>query len=103
MKSVEINKLIIMAVIAFGEGICGCFVYEPKLPLEFTHNIKVKGKMVNFKAIGVCSNGMLSFWFEEENDKCSYLTLEEVKTYCPYLFVSIITHVFDMIENVKEC
>ena len=102
MKSVEISKLIMMVAIAFGEGICECFVYEPKLPLEFTNGIKIKGKVVNFVAIGVYPDGTLSFWFKEENDKCSYLTLEEVKTYCPYLFVSIITHIFDLIENVKE-
>lgn len=103
MKTIEISKLIIMTVIAFGEGICDCFMYMPKLPLEFTHGIEIKGKVVNFIGISVYPNGMLSFWFQEENDKCTYLTLDEVKKYCPYLFVCIITHIYDMIENVKEC
>ena len=103
MKSVEISHLIIMAVVAFGDTICDCFMYAPKLPLEFTNSIRIKGKVVNFKSISVYPNGMLSFWFEEESGECSYLTLKEVQLYCPYLFVSIVTHIFDRIENVKEC
>ena len=100
--TIAIKDLIAMAVIAFGDGVCDCFVYTPKLPLVFTNNINIEGKIVNFKAISVYPNGMLSFWVEN-GDKCSYLTIEEVKRYCPYLFVSIVTHVCDLIENLKEC
>ena len=100
---IAIEKLVAMVVIAFGESICECFMYTPKLPLVFTENINVNGKSVNFKSISVFPNGMLLFWFEKEDGYYGTLTIEDVKRHCPYLLVSIITHVFDMIENVKDC
>ena len=42
-------------------------------------------------------------WFEDESGDTFSYSLDEVKCVKPILWTSIITHVFDMIENLKEC
>jgi len=103
MKSIEINKLVVMFVIAMGNAIgCG-FTYISKLPTCFSKHITLNKVYVDFICLRVNSKLELECWFVDEDENTFSLSLDEVKCVKPTLWVSIITHVFDMIENLKEC
>jgi len=106
MKSIEINKLIAMFIIAFGKAIGKGFTYFPKLPTCFAHHLDFNhscGCYANFLCLRVNSELQVECWFEDESGDTFSYGLDEIRRVKPILWTSIITHVFDMIENVKEC
>lgn len=102
--TIAIKDLIVMAVIAFGDGVCDCFVYTPKLPLVFTNNLRIEDKpLMDFKGIAVYPDGELKFLFANKHDDLDMFSIHMVNHYFPCLFASIVTHVCDLIENLKKC
>ena len=106
--TIEIEKLIAMFVIAKGMPFCGAFVYEPKLPKPICEGIKFNGCCPTNAKLGcLCVNSSFKVecWFigtYDGKEKVFYMSLEELKMYQPMLFVSIFTHIYDMIENIEE-
>ena len=102
--TIEIEKLIAMFVIAKGMQFCGTFLYEPKLPKPISENIDFNsacGCMANFGCLRVNSNLGVECWFIDSDGDTFCYSLKEIKRSQPLLFVSIFTHVFDMIENIE--
>ena len=106
MKSIEINKLLAMFIIAVGKAIGVGFTYFPKLPLCFTQHLDFNRSCrcyANFLCLRVNSELKVECWFEDESGDTFSYSLDEVKCINPILWTSIVTHVFDMIENIKDC
>ena len=105
--SIEIEKLLVMFIIAMGEWNGSQWEYFPKLPSCFTENVKLRLPLTTFNgdflSLRVNDNMEVECWFIDENEEQYYFSLETIKMAAPLLFTSIVTHVFDMIENVKEC
>ena len=103
--SIAIEKLVAMFIIAMGNAIGEGFTYFPKLPTCFTQHLDFRscGCYANFLCLRVNSSLEVEVWFEDESGDTFSYGLDEVKCVKPILWTSIITHVFDMIENVKEC
>ena len=103
-KTIEIEPLITMFVIAMGTQICGgCgFTYFIKLPTCFKQ-VKFKGSIVELCAMQVNSECNLEFWFIDcFTDETFSLSLDYIKKNYPLMFASVVTHVCDTIENVDE-
>lgn len=106
MKSIEINKLIAMFIIACGEAIGIGFSYIPKLPSCFREHLDFNnccGCYADLICVRVNSDLEIECWFQDKDGDTFSYSLDEIRTMKPYLWISLITHVFDMIENVKEC
>ena len=106
MASVEINKLLVMFIIAMGEWNGSQWEYFPKLPSCFAENnnlAKIGKGNSDFLRLTVNDQMRVECWFSDEDGELFYLDLIDVKFLRPLLFTSIVTHVFDMIENVKDC
>ena len=104
--STAIEKLIAMFAIAMGVAIGEGFTYSPKLPTCFTQHLDFNGSCgcyANFLCLRVNTELTVECWFKDESGDTFSYSLDEVKCIKPILWTSIITHVFDMIENVKEC
>lgn len=105
-----VEKLVAMFIIAVGLPICGeFFIYEPKLPKTIGEGIKFNGccpTNAKLVIISVDNNLKVKCWFLGTYNGVDNVpfdfSLEELETYQPTLYACIITHVFDMIENVKE-
>ena len=104
MKSIGINKLIAMFIIACGEAIGDGFAYFPKLPTCFTQHIMFPNRYyADFIGLRVNSSLEVEVWFVTTEKEKVCISLDEIERSQPHLFASIFTHVFDMIENLKEC
>jgi len=106
MKSIEINKLLAMFIIAVGKAIGVGFTYFPKLPSCFTQHLDFNRSCryyANFLCLRVNSELKVECWFEDESGDTFSYSLDEVKCIKPILWTSIVTHAFDMIENIKDC
>ena len=104
--SIAIEKLVAMFIIAMGVAIGEGFTYFPKLPTCFIQHLDFNrscGCYANFLCLRVNTELKVECWFEDESGDTFSYGLDEVKCVKPILWTSIITHVFDMIENVKEC
>lgn len=102
--TIGIEKLIAMFVIAKGMQIGDGFTYFPKLPKPIAEGIDFQtscGCLAKFLSLRVNSKMEVECWFiDSDGDTFSY-SLKEIKRSQPILFVSIFTHVFDMIENIE--
>lgn len=104
-KTIGIETLIAMFVVAMGEWNGVQWEYFPKLPNCFTENLNFQascGCNADFLRLTVNDLFGVECWFVDEDGDSFYYGLDEIKKTHPFLFVSIITHVFDMIENVSE-
>ena len=102
--TIEIEKLIAMFVIAKGKQMCGTFLYEPKLPKPISEGIDFNsscGCLAKFGCLRVNSKLGVECWFIDSDGDTFCYSLKEIKRSQPMLFVSIFTHVFDMIENIE--
>jgi len=103
IKSVEINSLVLMFIIAMGKQIGLGFTYIPKLPTPFSKNLDFQnscGCNADFVCLRVSSEGEVECWFYDGDNGTFSYTLDEIRKMQPMLWVSIITHVCDMIENL---
>ena len=109
VKSIEVEALVAMFVIAMGKSFGDRYKYVPKIPNVFSTNININGFVGNFSHLRVDSDG-LTFGFTKKeiyttlmkDDTERRFSIEEVKRFAPCLLVSIITHVCDMIENYED-
>ena len=103
--TIAVEKLIAMFIIAVGTLIGEGFTYFPKLPALFAHHLDFNhscGCYANFLCLRVNSELNVECWFEDEDGDTFSYSLDDVKNIKPILWTSIITHIFDMIENIKE-
>ena len=104
LTSVEINKLVAMFIIACGEWNGVQWEYFPSLPSCFCNNINFQnscGCNADFLCIRVNDLFKVDVWFADEDGDTFWYDLEEIKEMKPLLYTSIITHVYDMIENIE--
>ena len=101
IKTIEIKKLITMFVIAMGKQIGDGFTYMIKLPSCFGENIKFQDCKANLLALRVNSELELEVWFADEDVDTFDYSLEDIRKTHPFLFVSIVTHVYDMINSIN--
>ena len=100
-KTIEIKKLITMFVIAMGKQIGNGFTYMIKLPSCFGENIKFQDCKANILALRVNSDLELEVWFADEDGGTFAYPLASIRETHPFLFVSIVTHVYDMINSIN--
>ena len=101
--NVSIEKLIGLFIIACGEWNGVQWEYFPTLPKPFTDGLEFKacGK-ADFLRITLNDLGGVEAWVIDGKEDFYYYSLDELESEQPMLYAAIITHVFDMIENV-EC
>jgi hypothetical protein len=108
---VDIEKLIAKFIIA-----CGKlddkhnmeFSYLPHIPSCFSENVPFKGHTVRLLSINTMMDEdiAVSVWFEDENCHAFWVNIEELIKRQPFIYASLVTHIFDMINNfedVNEC
>ena len=103
--TIGIEKLIAIFVVAKGTPIGVGFTYFPKLPKPFSENIDFQnscGCNADLLCLRVNSQFDVEVWFADKDGDTFCYGLKEIQKSHPMLFVSILTHVFDMIENIKE-
>ena len=106
MITIEVEKLIAMFIIACGEWNGVQWEYFPKLPKCFSDNLNFQnscGCNADLLCIRVNNLFKVDVWFADEDGDTFWYDLDDVKKTHPMLFVALFTHVFDMIENLKEC
>ena len=102
VKSIEIEALVVMFVIAMGKQIGEGFTYFPKLPSCFSKGINFSyGCNADLLCLRVNSDLKIECWFVKEDGETFSYSLGEVMKKKPYLWVAIITHVRDMIEYIE--
>ena len=93
-----------MAIIAFGNN-DGCFFeYVPKLPSCFAENLNFApcwGHKADFLRLTINDRMGIDCWFVDEEGNTFYYSLEEIKTKHPSLYVSIVTHMVDVVEHIE--
>ena len=100
--NVSIETLIAMFAIAMGEWNGAQWEYYPKLPKCFTDNLNFQsscGCNADFLRLTVNDLMGVECWFADEDGDSFYYGLNEIKKTHSFLYVAIVTHVFDMIEN----
>lgn len=94
-----------MAIIAFGQN-DGCFFeYVPKLPNCFAENLNFApcwGHKADFLRLTINDQMGIDCWFVDEEENTFYYSIEEIKKKHPTLFVSIVTHMIDMVHNMRN-
>ena len=85
-----------------GVHVGSVFTYFFKLPTCFKQ-VRFKGSIVELCAMQVNSECNLEFWFIDcHTDETFSLSLDYIKKNYPLMFASVVTHVYDTIENVDE-
>ena len=103
MINIKAEALIAAYIVAMGEWNGVQWELFPKLPTCFTDNLDFQsscGCNADFLRLTVNDICGVEVWFVDENDCAFYYGLNEIKKSHPYLFVAIVTHIFDMIENL---
>lgn len=102
--SVSINPIIAAFIIACGEWNGSQWEYFPKLPSCFCEKITFYGGHTNADLLRLCVNDQLGVecWFIDENENMFWLDLDDIKKSHSFLWVAIVTHIYDMIENFEE-
>lgn len=101
--SIKTEHLIAMYIIAMGEYNGVQWELFPKLPTCFTDNLDFQsacGCNADFLRLTVNDNFGVEVWFVDEFDDTFYYGLNEIKKSHPLLFTAIVTHIYDMIENL---
>ena len=78
----------------------------PKLPNCFTENLnfqRIYGCNADFLRLTVDDNLQVQCWFADEDDDTFFLPFTSIIKTQPWLVTAIVTHVFDMMENLNEC
>ena len=105
--TIGIEALIAMFVIAMGEFNGEEFVYYPKLPTPFCTNVALHLPKCTFHgdllSLRVNENFGVELWFIDKDEEQYYFSWETIKSARPTLAAIVFTHIFDMIENLKEC
>ena len=102
IKSIEVEALVAMFVIAMGHAIEEGFAYFPKLPSCFSKGINFSyGCNADLLCLQVSTDLKIKCVFMKEDGETFSYSLGEVMKMKPYLWVAIITHVCDMIENIE--
>jgi hypothetical protein len=106
MKEIEINikAAITMFVIAMGIEHNKGFNYKPKLPNCFSKNLFFKGfeDYADFSHLSVHEDYGLEVWFINKRGGLFWYPLEKIRETKPLLFTAIVTHIYDMIENLED-
>ena len=77
----------------------------PKLPNCFTENLnfqRICGCNADFLRLTVNDNLQVQCWFADEDEDTFFLPFTSIIKTQPCLVTAIVTHVFDMIENLNE-
>jgi hypothetical protein len=102
VKSIEVEALVVMFVIAMGKQIGEGFTYFPKLPSCFTKRIGFPNRCyADFLCLRVNSDLDIECWFIKQDKETFCVSFDEIKSSHAHLFAAIITHVCDMIENIE--
>lgn len=107
--TLEAELFIALYIIAMGEWDGICFIDYPKLPNPFCENIRMSKECVgDLLSLRVdpsdTDNGLsVQLWFMDENENQFFYTWEEVMMVKPMLCAVVLTHIFDMIENMEDC
>ena len=106
-KEITIGAETLMAfyIIATSEFDGVCFVNYPKLPTPFCKNIKIGGLVGDLLSLRVDpseDNLKVELWFIDKEENQFFLNWEDVLRLKPTLAAIVFTHVYDMIENLKE-
>jgi hypothetical protein len=103
---IGIEKLIAMFIIANGEWNGEEWEYFPKLPTPFCENLIIKfpkcvfnGDLLSLRVNDKCG---VELWFIDNNEEQYYFAWESIKECAPILAAVVITHIYDMIENIEE-
>ena len=103
VKSIEVEALVAMFIIAMGKQIGEGFTYFPKLPSCFSKGISFSyGCNADLLCLQVSTDLKIKCVFMKEDGETFSYSLGEVMKKKPYLWVAIITHVCDMIENYED-
>ena len=101
----KIEPIIAMYIIAMGEWNGAQWELFPKLPSCFAEGLDFQtscGCNADFIRLTVNDLFKVEVWFADEDGDAFYYGLEDIMRSHPLLFTAIVTHVFDMIENLKE-
>ena len=108
--TIKTKALLIMFVIACGENDGEEFVYYPNLPSCFSEHIDfatIDGHFfADLVSIRVNSDGDVGFLFQGDYDEDIvefHYSWESIVRLKPMLAASVLTYVYDMVENLKEC
>ena len=105
--TIGVETLIAMTIIAVGTPIEEGFAYFPKLPKQFCENLTIKLPKCVFKgdllSIRVNDQFGVELWFIDDNEEQYYFSWKTIAQCAPTLAAIVFTHIFDIIENVKEC
>ena len=102
--NVKIEPIIAMYIVAMGEWNGVQWELFPKLPNCFTDNLNFQsswGCNADFLRLTVNDLFGVEVWFADEFGDTFFCSLEEIKVRHPLLFTSIVTYVYDMIENIE--
>jgi len=103
--TIGIEKLIAMFIVAKGEFNGEEFEYFPNLPKPFSENIDFQnscGCNADLLCLRVNDQFDVKVWFVDKDGDTFCYGLKEIQRSHPILFVSLFTHIFDMIENIEE-
>lgn len=103
--TIGIEPLIAMFVFASGEFNGEVFEYFPNLPKSFSENIDFQnscGCNADLLCLRVNDQFDVEVWFADKDGDTFCYGLKEIQKSHPMLFVSLFTHIFDMIGNLKD-
>lgn len=100
----KLQKLLAMFVVAHGEWNGVQWEYFPNIPNPLANGLYFDEccKNVDFLRLTLNELGRIEVWVIDEKENFYYYSMEEVEKLQPMLYAAIITHVFDMIENVDD-
>lgn len=105
--TIGMEPLMVMFIITMGEWDGTSFVYYPKLPTPFCTNVALHLPHCTFHgdllSLRVNEDMKVEFWFIDKDEEQYYFSWETIKSARPTLAAIVFTHIFDMIENLKEC
>ena len=105
--TIGIETLIAMFIIANGKFNGEEWEYFPKLPKQFRENLTIKLPKCVFKGdlLSIRANDQfgVELWFIDDYEEQYYFSWKAIAQCAPTLAAIVFTHIFDMIENVKEC
>ena len=104
--TIGIEALTAMFIIAKGEWNGEEWEYFPKLPKQFCENLTIKLPKCVFNgdllSIRVNDQFGVELWFIDGNEEQYYFSWETIVECAPTLAAIVFTHIYDMIENIKE-
>ena len=104
MKKIDIDKLVMMYVVAAGNSDGVAWEVFPNMPDCFTEGLSFDGRKADFLRLTVShdGDGEVFCWFMYEDEEMFHLSLGEVRKRKPVLYISIVTYVYDMVMNLDE-